>query len=45
MSIFDIFRVSEIRKENEKLTDDLNRLRELMREIGADEVEKVHAKL
>ncbi|MBY0265983.1 MAG: DUF4041 domain-containing protein [Burkholderiales bacterium] len=45
MSIFDIFRVSEIRKENEKLTDDLNRLRDLMREIGADEVEKVHAKL
>lgn len=45
MSLLDIFKASSIKKENETLTADLVRLRSLMKEIGADDVEKVKAKL
>ena len=45
MSFLDIFRVSSIKKENVNLMVDLVRLRSLMKEIGADDVEKVKIKL
>lgn len=45
MSFLDIFRVTSIKKENEQLMADLVRLRSLMKEIGAPEVENVKLKL